>query len=67
MTVNKEKIMDNQFTWIPFYKELSNVILSYRADRKRLIKNLEEVFSCCSRQRDKYSYEFGATLEAIPN
>lgn len=50
--------MNNQFTWIPFYKEFSNAILSYRADRKRLIKDLEEVFSCCSQQHDKYSYEF---------
>lgn len=41
----KEQILDNEeFTWIPFYKEFADRLLKYRHDRQTLLKFLDEAF-----------------------
>ena len=30
--------MDNRFTWVPLYKELSKALLKYKDDRSELVK-----------------------------
>lgn len=36
--------MSNVFTWTDFYQELADKVLSYKADRKPLIKEIEAVY-----------------------